>query len=39
MSHTKRDAPYEPALTLTWAGEENMPEPMMRPTIRDNPLR
>ncbi len=34
-----REAPGEPALTLTWLGDEKMPEPMIKPTISDRPLR
>lgn len=32
-------APGEPALTLTWLGDEKMPDPMISPTISDSPLR
>lgn len=39
MTQTIRDAPGDPILELTWPGEENMPEPMINPTISDNPLR
>ena len=33
------EAPYDPAFILTWAGEEKIPEPMIKPTIKDRPLR
>ena len=37
--HTIRDAPGDPTCELTCAGEENIPEPMIKPTTRDNPFR
>ena len=38
-AQTISDAPGEPALVLTWLGDEKMPEPMIRPTTSDKPLR
>jgi hypothetical protein len=33
------DAPGDPAFWFTWLGEEKIPEPIIRPTTRDKPLR
>jgi hypothetical protein len=32
-------APGEPAFALTWLGDEKIPDPMISPTINDNPFR
>jgi hypothetical protein len=33
------EAPGEPTLTLTWLGEENIPDPIIKPTISDRPFK
>jgi hypothetical protein len=39
IAHTINAAPGDPAFALTWLGLENMPDPIINPTINDNPFR